>query len=153
MRLTDILDEEAIIPDIQARSKLEALEVLAEAAIKRAPYIDRQSILNTLIEREKLGSTGIGEGIAIPHGKPKGLKETEAAFGRSLQGIDFEALDGQPVHLFFLLLAPDNSAGIHLKILARISRLFKNSEVRTALIKAKTGKEIYDIIAMEDAKY
>jgi len=153
MRLTDILDEEAIVPDIQTTSKLGVLEVLTEAAMKRMPYLDKQSVLNSLIEREKLGSTGIGDGIAIPHGKSKGLKETGAAFGRSIKGVDFDALDGQPVHLFFLLLVPDNSAGVHLKILARISRLFRNSEVREALIHAKSRKEMYDIIATEDAKY
>ncbi|HWP46962.1 MAG TPA: PTS sugar transporter subunit IIA [Candidatus Limnocylindrales bacterium] len=153
MKLTDILDEEAILPDVQATNKLEVLEVLTEAALQRVPHVDKQSVLNSLIEREKLGSTGIGEGIAIPHGKSRGLKETRAAFGRCLKGVDFEALDGQPVYLFFLLLVPDNSAGVHLKILARISRLFKNSEVRSALIQAKTKKEIYDIIAKEDAKY
>jgi PTS system nitrogen regulatory IIA component len=153
MKLTDILDEEAIIPDIQVSNKLGVLEILTEAALAQIPTADKQDILNSLIEREKLGSTGIGDGIAIPHGKGKGLKEAGAAFGRCLKGIDFEALDAQPVYLFFLLIVPDNSASIHLKILARVSRLFKNSEIRTALLNAKTGKEIYDIIAAEDTKY
>ncbi len=107
-------------------------------------------MLHVLLEREKLGSTGIGDGIAIPHGKLAGLDEMVIAFGRSREGIDFEAMDGKPVHLFFLLMAPENSAGQHLKALAKISRMMKDELYRRALLEAKTHEDLVRIIAEKD---
>jgi PTS system nitrogen regulatory IIA component len=105
-----------------------------------------EAMLNVLLEREKLGSTGIGDGIAIPHGKMSGLNDLMISFGRSKDGIDFNAMDGKPVHLFFLLMAPENSAGQHLKILAKLSRMLKDTNFRKKLMSAKSKDELYKII-------
>ncbi|MDH4267535.1 MAG: PTS sugar transporter subunit IIA, partial [Deltaproteobacteria bacterium] len=107
-------------------------------------------LMEILLERESLGSTGIGEGVAIPHGKSKEVKRLLASFGRSLAGMDFQAMDGKPTHLFFLLVAPENSAGIHLKALARISRLMKDNVFRKRLMEVNSGEEIYSLFSAED---
>jgi PTS system nitrogen regulatory IIA component len=109
-------------------------------------------MIEVLNEREKLGSTGIGEGVAIPHGKVGGLPKLVAAFAVSHAGVDFEAIDGKPSQIFFALVAPENSAGIHLKALARISRLFKNAKFRGQILEAKDAQEIYQLIVQEDGR-
>ena len=153
MKLTDILDESSIVADLQASNKTEALEVLVEAMTKSNQTVDKQEILNVLLEREELGSTGIGDGIAIPHGKSKKITQIISGFGLSKQGIAFDSLDGKPAHLFFLLVAPEDSVGTHLKVLARISRMLKNVDFRKKLLEANSQHEIYQIISEEDAKY
>jgi PTS system nitrogen regulatory IIA component len=153
MRLIDILDESSIVADLHAHTKTAALETLVEAMSRTTPAVDKQEILQVLLEREQLGSTGIGDGIAIPHGKSKALTAIISGFGLSTQGIDFDSLDGKPAHLFFLLVAPENSVGTHLKMLARISRMLKNGEFRKKLLNATSQHEIYQIISDEDAKY
>ena len=153
MRLTDILDESSIVTDLRARNKTEVLKVLVEAMSKSKPDVDKQEILKVLLEREELGSTGIGDGIAIPHGKSPNLSQIISGFGLSKSGIEFDSLDGKPAYLFFLLVAPENSVGIHLKMLARISRMLKNTDFRNKLLNANTQHEIYQIISQEDAKY
>jgi PTS system nitrogen regulatory IIA component len=110
-------------------------------------------VVEVLLDREKLGSTGIGDGIAIPHGKIKDLGGVVASFGRSPEGVDFESLDQKPAHLFFLLVAPENSAGVHLKALARISRLLKHPSFRKRLMEAENEEELFQIISEEDAQY
>ena len=115
--------------------------------------VDPDFLHSVLLAREALGSTGIGDGIAIPHGKLTNLTEIISGFGLSKSGIEFDSLDGKPAHLFFLLIAPDNSVGTHLKMLARISRMLKNSSFRTKLMNATSQKEMYQIIAEEDVKY
>jgi PTS system nitrogen regulatory IIA component len=132
-----------------------AQAVLAELSqpLATAHKLDAQRLLDTLVEREKLGSTGIGDGIAIPHGKVPGLPVLMASFGRSIKGVDFSAIDGRPTYLFFTLFAPENSAGAHLKALARISRIFKNPAFRESIMKAKDAAEIYRLIEAEDSKY
>src|SRR5947207_15041121 len=106
-----------------------------------------------LLERARLGSTGIGEGVAIPHGKLSGLPGLLAAFARKKSGVDFAAIDAKPTYLFFVLFAPDNSAGLHLKALARISRLFKQPQFRQGILAANDGAAIFRLISEEDAKY
>ncbi|HVN64840.1 MAG TPA: PTS sugar transporter subunit IIA, partial [Candidatus Binataceae bacterium] len=106
-----------------------------------------------LAERERLGSTAIGDGIAIPHGKLRGPTTIVGAFGRHLKGVDFESLDGAPTHLFFVLIAPEDSASLHLKALARVSRLFKESAFREKLLAASSADELYRLIKSEDARY
>ena len=152
MRLIDILDETSIVADLQASDKIEALEILVEA-MTRSNEINKQDILNVLLEREELGSTGIGDGIAIPHGKSPEITQIISGFGLSKQGIEFDSLDGKPAHLFFLLVAPENSPGTHLKVLARISRMLKNVNFREKLLEANSQHEIYQIISEEDSKY
>ena len=153
MKIVEILDEGAIVEEISSRDKKGVLEELVGVLVKEGRISDGKEAIQVLLEREKLGSTGIGEGIAIPHGKLPDLKNVVCAFGRSRPGIDFEAVDNRPVHLFFLLLAPENSAGEHLKALARISRLLKDNHFRQRLLEAKDKKEIYEIIVEEDEKY
>jgi PTS system nitrogen regulatory IIA component len=109
--------------------------------------------MGVLIERERLGSTGIGDGIAIPHGKSPDLDHLLISFGRSRQGVDFDSLDGKPAHLFFLVLAPENSAGVHLKALARISRLLKSHNIRSELMNAADAAEIFEIFSKQDEDF
>jgi PTS system nitrogen regulatory IIA component len=152
MKLLDILDQDHIKADITSKGKREVLEELSEIVSTREG-LDLKELVSVLEEREKLGSTGIGNGIAIPHGKLKGLKKLVASFGRSVKGVDFESIDGKPTHLFFLLIAPENTAGIHLKALARISRLLKDKKFRDDLLRAKTSEDIFKIIKEEDDKF
>lgn len=132
--------------DIQSRDKGKVLAELTDALVACDDSLQRDAVLQVLQEREQLGSTGIGDGVAIPHGKLKGIPELMLAFGRSRAGVDFESMDGQPAHLFFLLIAPEESVGVHLKALARISKLLKDAAVRRSLLEAGDQKEIYQII-------
>jgi nitrogen PTS system EIIA component len=150
MKITEILKKEFVLESMKATGKREALEELAGTFAKGIPHFDSEVMLQVLLDREKLGSTGIGDGIAIPHGKLAGLEEMVVAFGRSRSGIDFDAMDGKPVHLFFLLMAPENSAGQHLKALAKISRMLKDGGFRKCLLAARTHDDLVRIIAEKD---
>lgn len=150
MKLTDLLSHEAIIPDIESTTKEGVIEEVAEVIARVYPGHDKNEIASVLLEREKLGSTGIENGVAIPHAKMKDLNRIIIAVGRSRQGIDFAAHDGKPSYLFFVMLAPDSSAGIHLKTLARLSRLLKEERVRSLLMEAQAADDIYNIIIKED---
>jgi len=149
MKLTDILKEHATISDLAGKSKKEVLGELC-SALASQEQIDPEPLLQVLLEREKLGSTGIGDGIAIPHGKSDDINKILIAFGRSLAGVAFDSLDDQPVHLIFLILAPGNSTGVHLKVLAKISRLLKDASFRKELLAAPGRSEIYQLIASRD---
>jgi len=153
MKISEILHKDLLIPQLQSKNKKGVLEELAGALVNQGKLPDLEQVVEVLLDREKLGSTGIGEGIAIPHGKIKGLEQVVASFGRSREGIDFESIDQKPTHLFFLLVAPENSAGIHLKALARISRLLKDSNFRRRLMEAETADELFQIISEEDEQY
>ncbi|MBW1942598.1 MAG: PTS sugar transporter subunit IIA [Deltaproteobacteria bacterium] len=153
MRLSELLEENNIIPDLKAKDKKGALEELAQAMVSQKPYLDKGALVNVLLDRERLGSTGIGDGVAIPHGKFHGIEQPIISFGRSRKGLDFESMDGEPVYLFFLLVAPENSASIHLKVLAKIARILKNSSFRKVLIEARTQKEIYETIIQNDKDF
>jgi PTS system nitrogen regulatory IIA component len=153
MKLTDILRKEQVIADLKARSKRSAMEELCQVLGKEHPSLDMKNLMEVLVERERLGSTGIGDGIAIPHGKLPDLDNLMLSFGRSLDGVDFDSLDGKPAHLFFLVVAPENSAGTHLKALARISRLLKSNVVRRELMEAKDTNDIFAIIEAQDEEF
>jgi nitrogen PTS system EIIA component len=153
MRLSEILDEKNIIPDLKARDKKGALEELAGTVVSNRQSMDKNSLIKVLLEREHLGSTGIGDGVAIPHGKFHGIDEPIISFGRSLKGLDFESMDGQPVYLFFLLVAPENSASVHLKALARIAKILKNSSFRKTLMEIPTREELYQTIIQNDEEF
>ena len=153
MKLTDVLKKESIIPNLTSRNKAELLRELSEHLTSVYTNINTERVFNVLLEREKLCSTAVDEGVAIPHGKLSGISSIIAAFGRSKEGIDFDSLDGNPTHLFILLLAPENSAGMHIKLLAKISRIFKIRSVRSQLMDAKSRDEIYEIITEEDDKH
>ena len=153
MRLIDILTQDCIVSDIRGRVKREVLEeMVAEVTFKFAD-LNKERLLEVILERERLGSTGIGYGVAIPHARLKGLNSVIILFGRSLSGVEFQALDERPAHLFFLIVAPEDSTTAHIKILARISRLLQDAVLRNRLMVASTQEEIYSIIAEEDRKF
>jgi nitrogen PTS system EIIA component len=150
MKITDMLKREFVLEQLKAGNKRDALAELAGVFAQGRIKVDSEAMLHVLLERERLGSTGIGDGIAIPHGKLPGLEEMVVSFGRSREGIAFEAMDGKPVHLFFLLMAPENSAGQHLKALAKISRMLKDANFRKSLLEAKMHEDLFRIIAEKD---
>jgi PTS system nitrogen regulatory IIA component len=152
VRIAEFLSPQAVIADMQASTKPEVLRELSAALVRAHPHLQEDRLVEVLREREKLGSTGIGEGVAIPHGKLPGMTQLLATFGVSRQGLDFEAIDGKPTHLFFALVAPENSAGVHLKALARISRLFKNPRFRASILEAPSAADIHSLIVQEDAR-
>jgi PTS system nitrogen regulatory IIA component len=153
MKIADILSEDVVLPALTGRSKEEVIQELAGIVARSHPEIDRNRLVQALEERERLNSTALGEGVAIPHGKLGGVQHVLAAFGRSPGGVDFSSLDGKPTHLFFLLVAPEDSAGAHLKALARISRLLKSPDFRARLMRAADAHELFQIIREEDEKY
>jgi nitrogen PTS system EIIA component len=148
MKISDLLVDGLIIDELGGTTKMEVLREFSALLQDRGKVSDKEGLTRVLVAREALGSTGIGDGVAIPHGKMKGLKELVLAFGRSTDGVDFDSLDGQPAHLFFMLLAPEDAPGEHLKALARISRLMKNRELRESLMSADDVTEIRRIIAL-----
>jgi len=153
MKILDILLRDAVIVDLKATTKRGALEEICAAVAAAEPAADRGKLLDVLAERERLQSTGIGEGVAIPHGKVPGLPRLIAAFARSQGGVDFDSVDGQKTHLFFLLVMPDNAGGQHLKALARISRSLRDPAFRRAVEAAGTRDEVLRAIEHEDAKF
>ena len=153
MKIMDILVRDAVILDIQAEEKPAVLEELAGKLCQAEPEVDHERLLHVLVEREKLQSTGIGDGVAIPHGKMEGLPRLMASFARSPAGVDFQSIDGQKTHLFFLLVVPEHSGGQHLKALARISRFFRDASFRKALEEAGSPEDVFQAIEEEDAKF
>ncbi|MCA1829178.1 MAG: PTS sugar transporter subunit IIA [Myxococcales bacterium] len=153
MRIAEFLREDLVFPDLAASDKAGALGELCAGLAKAYPALNTGRLTEVLLEREKLGSTGIGEGVAIPHGKLPGIPGLIAAFARSQRGVDFASIDGKPTFLFFVLFAPENSAGLHLKALARISRLFKQPQFRQSIQSADGAPAIFRLISEEDAKY
>ncbi len=151
--IKDLLRNELIVEELSATDKEGVLREFARLMAGAAGSRNEDEIVRTLHERESLGSTGIGGGIAIPHGKLKNLTEMIVAFGRSSRGVEYEAMDGKPVHLFFVLLTPDDRPGDHLKTLARISRILKNPALREALQNSPDRGEIRRLLFEEDAKY
>jgi PTS system nitrogen regulatory IIA component len=152
MHIIDYLQLSAIIPDLAHHSKREVLEELAATLVPGLENLDLQAVVDVLMERERLGSTGIGDNVAFPHGKIDRLSQLRLAFGRSLRGVNFDSTDGKPSHLFFLLLAPTNAAGLHLKALAKISRMMMMQNFRDDLMKASAREEIYALLAAKDAE-
>jgi PTS system nitrogen regulatory IIA component len=153
MKIIELLDLSSICSDLKAKNKNEVIEELVDILFANKKIKNKEDAINVLIEREKIGSTGIGYGIAIPHAKTEQIDGLVAGFGRSKMGINFDSLDGEPVNLIFLLLAPiKESAGLHLKALARISSLLKDKSFREQLINANGEKEIYKYIIDKDSK-
>jgi PTS system nitrogen regulatory IIA component len=153
MKILDILTSDALVAaNLTGTTKTAVLRELAEHLARQYPEINAERLVDVLWERERLGSTAIGDGIAIPHGKLPGLRGVIGAFGRHAAGVDFDSLDGSPTHLFFLLVAPEDSVGQHLKALARVSRLLKDRAFRDKLIGATNGEELFRLIREEDEK-
>ena len=140
MRILDLVPPGAVVDGLRSETKEGVLRELSEAVCRLLPALSPDRLAEILMEREALGSTGIGEGVAIPHGKVPGIDRLVAVFGRSPGGVQFASLDGKPARLFFLVVAPEESAGMHLKALARISRLLKDERFRRKLLDAE-GKE------------
>ena len=153
MKIIDLLAPDCILPDLQANNKKGVLEELAQTLATGPDGLSLQTVMDVLLDRERLGSTGIGDNIAIPHGKLPQLSQLRLCFGRSRAGVDFDSMDGKPSHLFFMLLAPVNSAGLHLKALAKISRMLMSQPFRDHLMEADGGEEIYRLIAERDAEF
>jgi len=151
MRLTEILSEERVTTQLTATTKEEALSALAELFTADDDTLDAQIVYEVLSERERLASTGIGSGVAIPHGRIGQLERLRAALAISPAGIPFEAIDGAPVRIVVGVLAPQHHTGDHLRVLARVSRLLRNPEVRESLLAARDAHAAYEIIMRADA--
>jgi len=152
VKITDFLSRETIVPALASRDKNAALEEMADY-LGATHHLDKSKVLKVLLERERISTTAIGEGVAIPHGKLNGVERVVGVFARSPEGIDFASLDGAPTHLFFVLVAPENAAADHLKALARISRLLKDEAFRRRLMAGQSSQELYTIILEEDEKF
>lgn len=152
MKILEVLPKEAIITDLKSKVKNEVIEEMV-ASISKITGIKSAELIEVLLERERLGSTGIGGGIGIPHGKLKNLEKLIMGFGLSRKGVDFESIDSRPTHLFFIILTPENSTGLHLKLLARISRLLKNESFKKKLMKAADSNQVYSIIEEVDEDF
>jgi len=153
MKISEILTKEHIIKDLKSCDKESVLEELSNFLKNKGAVSNKDNLLLALIEREKLGSTGIGENVAIPHAKIKEIDKIITVFARSQIGVEFESLDQKPVNFIYLILAPENSTGQHLKALARISRLFKNPSLRESILRANEIDQIYSILVDEDSKF
>ena len=152
MKITDFLSPETIVPALASRDKNAALEEMA-GYLGSTHRLDKGKVLKVLLDRERISTTAIGEGVAIPHGKLSGVDRVLGVFARSPEGIDFASLDGAPTHLFFVLVAPENAAADHLKALARISRLLKDEAFRRRLMAGQSSQELYTTILEEDEKF
>ena len=152
MKILDVLQKEAIISDLKSQDKKGILEELV-APIASITGVNHKDLVRVLMDREQLGSTGIGGGIGIPHGKLKQLESLALGFGLSRKGVDFESMDNQPTHIFFLLVTPENSTGLHLKMLARISKILKHDQFKEKLLNAASSDEIFSIIKEEDEEF
>ena len=149
MKILDLLQKEAILVELKSVDKKGVLEELV-IPVARIAGINQDELIRVLMERERLGSTGVGGGVGIPHGKLKGLDSLIIGLGLSRKGVEFESIDGKPAHIFFLLVSPENSTGLHLKLLARISRILKNDLFKERLLNAVDSDEAMAIIKEED---
>jgi nitrogen PTS system EIIA component len=153
MRIKDALRESCLIVSLRGGTREEVIGELTGALKEEGLIADADLAARVVLDREKLGSTGIGEGVAIPHGKMKGINTVVCAFGRSVKGIDFQAVDEKPVHIFFLLLAPENAASLHLKMLSRISRILRDPSFRARLLEDGAREGLYRNILEEDERF
>jgi PTS system nitrogen regulatory IIA component len=153
LKITDFLTPERVMTSLKSHEKNAALKEMADQLVACEPALDREKVLQVLVDRERISTTAIGEGVAIPHGKLAGVQGVVGVFARSREGVDFASLDGELTHLFFVLIAPEDAAADHLKALARISRLLKDAAFRKQLMVGKTSQEIFNMIAAEDQKF
>jgi len=152
MRIADFLDYRAVDAHLGASNKQGVLRELVGLILRVAPSLDPNVLVETLQRRELLQSTGIGNGVAIPHGKVDGIDSIIACVGRSQEGVDFQSLDGQPTHLFFTLIVPESAQGSHLKALARLSRLLSDESFRQALLEAPDADGLYTLLNQRDGQ-
>ena len=152
MKVVDLIREDLILPDVRARRSRDVIRELGSFLAERHRGVGEKEAIRALAERERLGSTAVGEGLAIPHAKLDSVRGLVACLGRSQRGIDFGSPDDEPTHFFFVLIAPEGAPGDHLKALARISRLFRNAAFRARLMAAETAREMHELIAAEDGR-
>jgi PTS system nitrogen regulatory IIA component len=152
MRIAEFLKVEAVTPALSATSKSDVLRELAKALSRAWPGVPESRFMQVLEEREKLGSTGMEKGVAIPHGRLSELPTLIACFGVSREGVDFEARDGQKSQFFFALVAPENSAGLHLKALSRLSRIFRSDALKDSILAAPDASTVHALLVSEDAR-
>ncbi len=152
MKLSEILHKDAIVNELQSKDKQGVLKELSQAAAK-VSQATHDEILGVLEERESLGSTGIGGGIAIPHGKLPDMDSVILGLGISRTGVEYDSLDNKPVHIFFVILTPEDSTGGHLKVLAQVSKLLKQEQFKTDLLQTRTSEDIFDIICQQDEEF
>ncbi len=153
MHIQGLLEGDLIIEDLRATDKSGVIREFADLLVSKGRVKDADELIRVVLDREAQGSTGIGDGIAIPHAKSRAIKEAVVVFGRSRQGVDFQTLDGKPAYLFFLLVSPEDHPGEHLKTLARISRIMRNAVLRERLRACGDRAEIQRLIYDEDGKY
>lgn len=153
MKITEILKPEFIIAELATTTKEEVLEELTSFLENKGAIKNKEELKTALMDREKLGSTGIGENVAIPHAKCQEISQITTLFARSRKGVEFDSLDQKPVYYICLLLAPTNSTGQHLKALARIARLMKSKALRDEILGAADEKKIYSLLLDEDSKF
>lgn len=152
MKIMDFLNKDAVTVKLKATKKEEVIRELVNLLSRAQPIEDKENLIKTLMDREALGSTGIGQGIGIPHAKSYTVKKLTSALGISRAGVDFDSLDGELTHIFFLLVAPEDAAGPHLKALATISRMLKDKFLRDSLMAAKDEQEVLNIIRRDGQK-
>jgi len=146
IKLPDLLKEKYIVLDLQEKEKTKLIAELVNIVVKSSRIKNKEALFNAILEREKLGSTAIGNGVAIPHVKIKGFKKPLLILGRSIEGVNFDSLDGEKTYLFFMLISPQEKVGLHLKILAKISHLVKDKFVVERLKKIKGKHEVFELI-------
>lgn len=153
MKIADILELNTVVSHLHSTSKADVIKELADNISSVYPNINTERLVEVLIERENLCSTAVDSGVAIPHAKLSGITDMIVGFGRSIEGIEYESLDKKATHFFITLIAPEDSAGSHIQILARISKVFKNPELRAKLMRSESEEDIYEAITLEDEKY
>ena len=153
MKISDVLTEDMVVTELQGDSKEQIIGAMIDLISGSQKVIDKEKVKEAIFERERIMSTGVGNGFAIPHGKTDAVSDIVAAFAVTAQPIDYQSLDEKPVRLVFLLVGKDNMVGPHIKLLSRISRLMNKEEFRTRLLTLKTSKEIIDIFKQEEASY
>ena len=153
MKLSDLLTEDVIRIPLENTEKEKIIEEMIDLLVAAGKVQDRDKILKAVLDRERVMSTGVGDGVAIPHGKAEGVKELAASFGRTRTDVDFDALDDKPVRLVFMLVGPPDVTGPHLKALSRISRLMHKKNFRERLLNAESPKEVLETISREEMQY
>jgi len=149
MKISDILSKDTINLNLKSSDKESVIKELISLLAKTGSIVDKEEFFNAVWGREKTYSTGIGMGIAIPHGKSKAVKDAAIAFGKSERGIDFDSLDGKPAHLFFLIAVPEESHDLHLKLISTLSRKLMHEEVRRALYEADTEEKVLEALCFD----
>ncbi|HZY10041.1 MAG TPA: PTS sugar transporter subunit IIA [Bacteroidota bacterium] len=153
MKISDILEEKFAVVNLPGKTKDEIINALVDLVSNSPKVLDKEKLRTAIFEREKIMSTGVGNGFAIPHGKTDAVADTVAAIGITAQPIDYQSLDDKPVRLVFLLVGKDNLVGPHIKLLSRISRLMNKEDFRNKLLGIQTSREIIEAIKHEEASY